>query len=86
VHKAGLNWSVHNVGRTLIEYPPGHAAQAQVLAQALPGAAVRLVAGLARIRLVLGTTGHSVVAASPTAKPTPSGAPGSRTAAQDACR
>jgi LCP family protein required for cell wall assembly len=86
VHKAGLNWSVHNVARTLIEYPSGHAAQAQVLAQALPGAAVRMVAGLARIRLVLGTTGHSVVAASPTAKPTPSGAPGSRTAAQDACR
>jgi LCP family protein required for cell wall assembly len=86
VHKAGLNWSVHNVARTLIEYPSGHAAQAQVLAQALPGAAVRMVAGLARIRLVLGTTGHSVVAASPTAKPTPSGPPGSRTAAQDACR
>jgi LCP family protein required for cell wall assembly len=87
VHKAGLNWPVHIVARTLIEYPSGHAAQAQVLAQALPGAALRLVAGLARIRLVLGTTGHSVVtAASPAAEPAPSGAPGSRTAAQDACR
>jgi len=86
VHKAGLNWPAHDIGQTLIEYPSGHAAQAQVLAQALPGAAMRMVAGLARIRLVLGTTGHSVVAtASPAAKPTPSGAPGSRTAAQDVC-
>ncbi len=87
VHKAGLNWPAHDVGQTLIEYPSGRAAQAQVLAESLPGAAKRMVAGLARIRLVLGTTGHTVVAAaSPAAQPTPSGAPGSRTAAQDVCR
>jgi LCP family protein required for cell wall assembly len=87
VHRAGLNWPAHNVGQTLIEYSSGHAAQAQVLAQALPGAAVRMVAGLARIQLVLGTTGHTVVAAAPpAAQPSPAGAPGSRTAAQDACR
>ncbi len=90
VHKAGLNWPVHDVAQTLIEYPSGQAAAARLLAKAMPGAALRVVAGLARIRLVLGVSGHAVVAAaSPGTQSSPAatGAPGqSRTAAQDACR
>jgi hypothetical protein len=90
VHKAGLNWPVHNVAQTLIEYPAGQAAAARLLAKAVPGAALRVVAGLARIRLLLGANGHTVVAgAAPAAQPasSPIGAPAqSRTAAQDACR
>jgi LCP family protein required for cell wall assembly len=90
VHRAGLNWPVHNIGQTLIEYSSGQVAAARLLAHALPGAALRVVAGLARIRLILGASGHSVVpgavaAAQPS--PSPTGAPGqSRTAAQAACR
>jgi hypothetical protein len=90
VHRAGLNWSVHNVSQTLIEYPSGRGAAARLLAKALPGSALRAVAGLARIRLILGASGHRVVAgALPAAQPSPSptGALGqSRTAAQAACR
>jgi LCP family protein required for cell wall assembly len=89
VHKAGLNWPVHNVAQTLIEYPSAQATAARLLAKAMPGAALRVIAGLARIRLVLGAGGHAVAAAAqPGAQPTPSptGAPGqSRTAAQAAC-
>ncbi len=88
VHKAGLNWPVHNVPQTLIEYPSGQAAQAQVLAKAMPGSAVRAVSGLTRIRLVLGATGNAVVTTA-SAAPAASSAGGapvqSRTAAQDAC-
>ena len=36
VHKAGLNWTVHNVAQTLIEYPPGHEAAARLLCQGRP--------------------------------------------------
>jgi LCP family protein required for cell wall assembly len=90
VHKAGLNWPGHNVAQTLIEYPSGQAAAARLLAKAMPGAALRVVAGLARIRLVLGVSGHAVVAAAlPGGQPSQAatGAPGqSRTAVQDACR
>jgi hypothetical protein len=90
VHKAGLNWPVHNVAQTIIEYPPGQAAAARLLATALPGAALRQVARLARIRLVLGISGHTVAAGgSPGPRPAAArtSAPGqSRTAAQAACR
>jgi LCP family protein required for cell wall assembly len=88
VYKAGLNWPVHNVARTLIEYPASQAAAARLLAKAVPGAALRVVAGLARIRLLLGASGHTVVAAAAPAQPStsPIGSPvQSRTAAQDAC-
>ncbi len=54
VHKAGLNWTVHNVARTLIEYPSGQAAAARLLAKAVPGAVLHVVTGIARIKLVLG--------------------------------
>ena len=88
VHRAGLNWSAHNVARTLIEYPAAQAAAARLLAHSLPGAALRAVTGIARIRLVLGATGHAVAAGATGAPPSAPSAgtlSPSRTAAQDAC-
>ncbi|MGO8956210.1 MAG: LCP family protein [Streptosporangiaceae bacterium] len=93
VHKAGLNWRRHNLKLTVIDYPPGQAAAAALLRKVLPGAVMRAVTGLARIRLVLGATGHSVTGASPSGQRRPAAAQGSiavpgqqRTAAQAACR
>jgi LCP family protein required for cell wall assembly len=92
VHKAGLNWPAHDVARTVIEYSSGQAVAARLLAKAMPGAALRVVAGLTRIRLVLGVSGHTVSAATSGGQHAPAangppGAPGqSRTAAQAACR
>jgi LCP family protein required for cell wall assembly len=88
VHRAGLNWSAHNVARTLIEYPAAQAAAARLLAHSLPGAALRAVTGIARIRLVLGATGHAVAAGAtggPTSAPSAGTLSPSRTAAEDAC-
>jgi LCP family protein required for cell wall assembly len=91
LHKAGLNWPEHNLAQTLIEYPPDQVSAAKLLAKVLPAARLRVVAGLARIRLVLGTSGH-VISGTPAAAqahPTPAttAAPGQqRTAAQDACQ
>ncbi len=87
VHKAGVNWSRHNVTRTVIEYPPRHADAAALLRQVLPGAIIRAVAGLVRVRVVLGTAGYAVTGMAPSAshsQPTATGQ--SHTAAQDACR
>ena len=90
VHRDGINWAKHNVTTTLIEYPPGHAAAARLLAAVLPGASIRQVAGLDRIRLVLGRSGHLVrgkPVAPAEARPAPSSEPNQpRTAAEDACR
>jgi LCP family protein required for cell wall assembly len=85
LHRAGLNWPRHDVARTVIEYPPGHGAAAALLRKVLPGASMRAVAGLTRIRLVLGATGHAV-SGGPQATSTQAATPGQpRTAAQDAC-
>jgi LCP family protein required for cell wall assembly len=89
MHRTGLNWPRNDVAQTVIEYPPGGLAAANLLRTVLPGATVRPVAGLTRIRLVLGRTGHTVsgggsgspAASGPTTAPVPA-----RTAAQDACR
>jgi LCP family protein required for cell wall assembly len=84
VHRASLNWARHNLARTLIEFPPGHGAEARLLLKSLPGAAVRAVTGLTRIRLLLGSTGHAVSAAPPAEHQ--AAIPGQqRTAAQAAC-
>jgi LCP family protein required for cell wall assembly len=87
---AGLNWSTHDVGQTLIEYPPGQRARARLVGQALPSATLRQVHGIARLRVVLGTGGHAVTAGTPGGGTSPGGGggaqPSSRTAAQDACR
>jgi LCP family protein required for cell wall assembly len=91
VRKDGLNWATHTVARTLIQYPPGQLAAARLLQKVLPGATVTAVRGLARIRLVLGTSGSTVTAASP-ASSSQSSAAGNvadtgqtHTARQDAC-
>lgn len=98
LHRAGLNWPQHNLTRTMIEYPSGHEAAAELLHKVLPGARMVPVAGLTGIKLVLGASGAAVsgsaVSGSPRVSPspaqTPAGqipAPGqARTAAQDACR
>jgi LCP family protein required for cell wall assembly len=88
LHKAGLNWSPHDVARTVIEYPPGHADAAALVHQVLPGAATRAVAGLVRIRIVLGTAGYAVSGAAPPADGSQPAVTGGQahTAAQDACR
>ena len=84
--KDGLTWPVHDISQTVIEYPPGHAARAKLVQKAIPGGSLKQVTGLAKVRVILGTTGYSV--SSGTATPNPaassSGVP-SATAAQDAC-
>jgi LCP family protein required for cell wall assembly len=91
VHLDGLNWASQSVPQTMIQYPASQAAQAHLLASALPGATLQQVAGLSRIRLVLGATGHTVAGGAPAGSSTQSAAqaPGTagqaHTAAQDAC-
>jgi len=89
IHLSGVDWTSQDITQTLIEYPPGQQAAAQLVRQALPGATVKQVSGLARIRVVLGQSGHTVT--SPTAQttqPTGQGSTpaGTKTAAQAACR
>jgi LCP family protein required for cell wall assembly len=87
LHKAGLNWSQHNIPRTVIEYPPRQAAAAALVHQVLRGAATRAVAGLVRIRIVLGTAGYTVSGAAPATTGSQPVVPAqAHTAAQDACR
>jgi LCP family protein required for cell wall assembly len=88
LHRAGLNWSQHNILRTVIEYPPGQEDAAALVHQVLPGAATRAVAGLVRIRIVLGTAGYTVSGAAPSASTSsqPVVPAQAHTAAQDACR
>ena len=88
LHRAGLNWSQHNILRTVIEYPPGQEDAADLVHQVLPGAATRAVAGLVRIRIVLGTAGYTVSGAAPSASTSsqPVVPAQAHTAAQDACR
>ena len=83
--RSGLNWPTHNLTKTLIQYPPGQAAAARLLHTALPGGSLSQQTGLARIRIVLGSNGHTV-AARPASTPAGGGPAGSRSAAQDACR
>ena len=81
---AGLTWSSQDITQTLIEYPPGDQSAAQVVQHVMPGAALRQVSGLVKIRIVLGTDGNSVTGASgSTGQGTASGS--SVTAAQYAC-
>jgi hypothetical protein len=86
VHQSNLDWTSQNIGRTMIQYPAGNKAAAQLVQRVLPGSALQQVNGVTRVRVVLGQTGHAISA--PTASPP---APGSaqtrqRTAAQAACK
>ncbi len=91
VNRSGLTWGTHNVGRTIIGYPPGKLSWARLLHKALRGAELRQVPSLKRLRVILGTTGYSVSALPGPRRPPsratpPPGTPGtSRTAAQAAC-
>ena len=92
VHQSGVDWSSPTVARTLIQYPAGDRAAAQLVRQVLPGATLQRVKGLPRIRVVLGASAYTVAGAAPSPSPsTPSTSvqnarPGQqRTASQDAC-
>jgi LCP family protein required for cell wall assembly len=97
VHRSGVDWPNQNLTQTVIQYPAGQKAQAQVVRQVLPGAQLQQVKGLARVRILLGQNDHTVTASAPDGQNT-SGTSGSsgtssqsgqpsqqRTAAQDAC-
>ena len=85
VHQANLDWTSQNIAQTMIQYPAGSKAAAQLVQRVLPGSVLQQVNGVARVRIVLGQTGHVISA--PTSSPS---APGSspaqqKTAAQAAC-
>ena len=82
---AGLTWSNQNITRTLIEYPPGHLAAAQLVQHVMPGAVLRQVSGLAKIRIILGSYGAAVTGTSASTGPGSATGP-AVTAAQYACR
>jgi LCP family protein required for cell wall assembly len=82
---AGLTWSNQNIARTLIEYPPGHLAAAQLVQHVMPGAVLRQVTGLAKIRIILGSNGAAVTGTSASTGAGSATGPAA-TAAQYACR
>jgi LCP family protein required for cell wall assembly len=87
VHGAGLSWTSSDVAQTVIEYPPGMITSAQAVHRVLPGASIRQVSGVARVSIVLGTSGHQVTGPPPSTPGQGSAGPdGQKTAAQDACR
>jgi LCP family protein required for cell wall assembly len=87
VHAAGLSWTSSDITQTLIEYPPGMTASAKLVRKVMPGAALQQVSGLARIRIVLGGTGHQITGLPPGPAGQGASPPAARkTAAQDACR
>ena len=92
VHRSGVDWPGQPITQTVIQYPAGHQAAAQLVRQVLPGAIMELVKGLPRVRILLGANGHTVTAAAPSTASTPStpsqdAQPGQpRSAAQDSCR
>ena len=48
----------------MIQYPPGHQAAAKLVHRYLPGATMQQVTGLAKIRILLGTSGYTVTSGS----------------------
>jgi LCP family protein required for cell wall assembly len=86
VHGSGLTWPSQNITQTAIEYPAGGKPAAELVHRAMPGATLRQVPGLKRIRIVLGWAGYQI--ASPTSATTSPGGAGAtkRTAAQAACK
>jgi LCP family protein required for cell wall assembly len=78
---AGLTWTRQDILQTVIQYPPGHHAAAELVRRDMPGATLHKVSGLAKIRIVLGTNGHTV-----NSPATGQGSSTSKTAAQYACK
>jgi LCP family protein required for cell wall assembly len=88
VHGSGLTWPSQDIARTEIDYPAGRRAAARLILRVMPGAALRQVDGLPRLRIVLGQDGYQMAgpaAASP-GSAGPAALAGGRTAAQDACK
>ena len=96
--QSGLTWKVQDLSQTVIQYPPGHQAAAKLVHRYLPGATMQQVTGLAKIRILLGTSGYTVTSGTSSSGSSSSGgsssggslvaassAVPSRTAAQDAC-
>src|SRR6516165_7456861 len=75
VHQSGVDWSSPTVARTVIQYPAGDRASAQLVRQVLPGATIQRVKGLPRIRIVLGASGYTVAGAAPSPSPARSSGP-----------
>jgi hypothetical protein len=92
VHQSGVDWSSPTVARTVIQYPAGDRAAAELVRQVLPGATIQRMKGLPRIRIVLGASGYTVAGSAPSpsastpSTPVQNAQPGQqRTAVQDAC-
>ncbi len=88
VNRSGLDWTSQDLTQTVIQYPAGQKAAAQLVAKVIPGAALQQVKGLPRVRILLGQDDHAVQGAAPSAPSTPSqSSPPAqqRTATQDAC-
>jgi LCP family protein required for cell wall assembly len=91
VHRSGVDWPSQNITQTIIQYPAGQQAAAQLVGAVLPGASLQQVKGLTRVRILLGRSDHAVDSAAPSTPSTPSAPSQSpsagqqRTAAQDAC-
>jgi LCP family protein required for cell wall assembly len=85
VHQANLDWTSQDITQTMIQYPAGGKAAAQLVRRVLPGSVLRQVNGVARVRIVLGQTGHVVSAPAPGKSSPGSVAAQQKTAAQDAC-
>jgi LCP family protein required for cell wall assembly len=92
VHRSGVDWPGQNITQTVIQYPAGQQAAAQLVGTVLPGASLQQVKGLSRVRILLGRSDHTVNSAAPSAASTPSSTPSQspspgqqRTAAQDTC-
>ncbi len=90
--QSGLTWKVQDLSQTVIQYPPGHQAAAKLVRRYLPAATMQQVTGLAKIRILLGTSGYTVTSGASSSGGSSSGGSGSassvvpsRTAAQDAC-
>jgi LCP family protein required for cell wall assembly len=86
VHGAGLTWPKQDLSQTLIEYPAGQKAAARLVHRVMPGATLRQVSKLARIRILLGTSGYQVSAGTPAASNPNAASTKPTTAAQAACR
>jgi LCP family protein required for cell wall assembly len=86
VHASGLTWHRQDVSQTVIDYPAGQRAAAALIRHDMPGAALHRVRGLLRLRIVLGGSGHQVVAPAPATAGSGSAPGATKTAAQDACK
>lgn len=87
IHGSALTWPTQDISETMIEYPADQRPAARLVRAVMPGAALREVPALARIRIVLGVSGYEITA--PQAQSGQGAAAGgapARTAAQAACR